>query len=410
MNTTVRSLAVLSLHTSPLEQPGSGDSGGMNVYVRELVASLAQAGVRCNVYVRRWRADLPDTVDVEPGFRVLHVPAGPLDLAKERLVEVVPEFTAWVQDHIEREGDTALLHANYWLSGVAGHEIKHRLNLPLVCTFHTLARVKAETGDTEPERRIEAETMVVRCADAMIANSAVEAAQLQRLYGAELERVEVVPPGVDHAFFSPGPRGGARRALGLEAGPAPLLLFVGRIQPLKGLDVAIGALAELADRRVRLLVVGGASGPEGESHAVRCRELAEELGVAERIVWRPPQPHHLLSTYYRAADVVLVPSRSESFGLVALEAAACGTPVVAAAVGGLLSLVDDQRTGLLVEGRNPTDYAKAVAALLEDHALAAEMSVHAAQRGRGFTWSTTAARLRRLYGDLSARSLIECGA
>ncbi len=402
------SLAVISLHTSPLAQPGAGDSGGMNVYVRELVAAVAQAGVPSDVYVRRWADDLPEVVEVEPGFRVVHVPAGPVDLPKEHLPEVVAPFTAWVRDRLVAEGGTEAIHANYWLSAVAGHAIKHDLDLPLVCTFHTLARVKAETGDPEPQRRIDAETAVIGCCDAILANSLEEATQLRRFYGADPDRIEIVPPGVDHAFFSPGDRCGARNALGLDC-DGPLLLFVGRIQPLKGLDVAIGALAHLRDERARLVVVGGASGAEGDAHFADCRALVDELGLGDRVVFRPPQPHHLLSSYYRAADVFLVPSRSESFGLVALEAAACGTPVVASAVGGLLTLVDDGVTGALVEGRDPRDFAAAVDGILGDPVRAAALGAAAAAMARNYTWSTTAARLRRLYADLRVGSLVTCG-
>jgi D-inositol-3-phosphate glycosyltransferase len=408
----VRRLAVLSLHTSPLAQPGAGDSGGMNVYVRELVSALAQAGVRSDVYTRRWADDLPDVVEVEPGFRVVHVPAGPVDLPKDALPEVVDLFADGVLDHLVT-GDDLLgvdaLHANYWLSGIAGHRLKHELDLPLVSTFHTLARVKAETGDREPQRRIDAEAEVIGCSDAILANSLAEAQQLARLYGADPARVEIVPPGVIHAFFSPGERAGARAAVP-QIGPAdgPVLLFVGRIQPLKGLDVAVRALAELDDPTAVLVVVGGASGVGGRGEVERIEKLAASLGVSERVRFTAPQPHHMLSTFYRAADVVLVPSRSESFGLVALEAAACGTPVVAAAVGGLRTLVDHGRTGFLVEGRDPTVYAAYAEQILTNPALAHTLSAQAAQRARAYTWSTAAGRLRRIYADLTARSLTTC--
>jgi len=420
----MRRLAVLSLHTSPLAQPGAGDSGGMNVYVRELVSALAQAGVTADVYVRRWADGLPDVVDVEPGFRVVHVPAGHVDLPKEALPEIVDEFADGVLTRLTADGGTNAadaLHANYWLSGVAGHRLKHELDLPLVSTFHTLARVKAETGDLEPQRRVDAETKVIGCSDAILANSTAEAAQLQRLYGADPDRIEIVPPGVIPAFFSPGPRGagsgqhgdrnGARAALAhLDLGEGPMVLFVGRIQPLKGLDVAVRTLAALEDPRAVLVVVGGASGRDGRREAERIDKLAASLGVADRIRFTDPQPHHMLSTYYRAADVVLVPSRSESFGLVALEAAACGTPVVAAAVGGLRTLVEHGRTGFLVEGRDPAAFAAYTEQILGNPALGRELSAAAASRARSFTWSTAAARLRRIYADLTARSPIACGA
>lgn len=402
----MRSLAVLSLHTSPLVQPGVGDSGGMNVYVRELVGSLAQAGVDSTVYVRRWADDLPESVEVEPGFRVVHVPAGPAELAKEELPGVVDEYATRVGAILRREGRTDALHANYWLSGLAGHRLKHELDLPLVSTFHTLARVKAETGDPEPRRRVEAEMEVIGCSDVILASGTAEAHQLVELYGAPAERVEIVPPGVDHAFFSPGDRQGARAALGL--GSHPVLLFVGRIQPLKGVTVAIETLALVQDPSAVLVLVGGPSGAQGEAELVRARALVDRLGLTGRVRFVDPQPHHLLSTYYRAADVCLVPSRSESFGLVALEAAACGTPVVAANVGGLSTLVENGRTGHLVEDRQASTFAAAVDALLGDPDEAAAMTRRAASRARTYTWSTTAARLRRVYADLTLRSLVNC--
>ncbi|MCB0988691.1 MAG: glycosyltransferase [Acidimicrobiales bacterium] len=404
-------LAVVSLHSSPLVQPGVGDSGGMNVYVRELAGSLAQAGVDTTVYVRRWSDDLPTEVSVEPGFRVVHVDAGPVDLPKEALPEVVGEFTDSLIDHLHRR-PVDVVHANYWLSGVAGHRVKHALGVPLVSTFHTLARVKAETGDPEPDRRVDAEVEVIGCSDVILANSLEESTQLRRLYGADPERIQLVPPGVDHAFFAPGDRLGARRALGLDP-VAPTLLFVGRIQPLKGLEVAVGALAHLIGTGhpdARLVVVGGPSGVDGVAELTRVQALAESLGVSGNIDWRDPQPHHLLSSWYRAADVVVVPSRSESFGLVALEAAACGVPVVAAAVGGLRTLVVHGLTGLLVADRDPLAFAGSIDRLLGDPALAAELGSAASTRARTYTWSTAAARLRRVYHDLTNRVPVTCAA
>jgi len=378
----------------------------MNVYVRELVSSLAQAGVDSTVFVRRWRDDLADEVEVEPGFRVVHVPAGPVDLPKEELPGVVDTFADGVVERLQADGDVGAIHANYWLSGVAGHRIKHELGLPLVSTFHTLARVKAEMGDEEPVRREHAEAEVIGCSDAILASCEAEAEQLRRLYHAPADRIEIVPPGVDHAFFSPGDQRGARLALGL--GDHPVLLFVGRIQPLKALDVAIAALSTLAQRDAVLLAVGGPSGAAGADEMDRIQRLAEQLGVGDRVRFVPPQPHHLLSTYYRAADVCLVPSRSESFGLVALEAAACGIPVVASAVGGLTTLVDHGRTGFLVDSRDPERFAEAAARVLDDPDLARTMGAAGAARARTYTWSTTAGRLRRIYGDVTSRALVDC--
>jgi len=402
----VRRVGVLSLHTSPLAQPGSGDSGGMNVYVRELVGGLAHAGLDCTVYVRKWRDDLPWVVTSEPGVRVVHVEAGPAELRKEQLYDVVDEFADAVWADLHAWGGVDILHANYWLSGVAGHRLKHELDVPLVSTFHTLARVKAETGDHEPQRRVAAEAEVIRCSDVITASCEPEAQQLEHLYGAEPDRIEIVTPGVEHALFSPGDQGGARAALGL--GPGPLLLFVGRIQPLKGLDVAVRALAELHRPDARLVVVGGASGQEGEAEVQRVRRIASDLGVADRIEMVEPQPHHLLSTYYRAADVCLVPSRSESFGLVALEAAACGLPVVAAAVGGLRTIVHHGHTGFLVEGRDPAVFAAYAAEVLESPILAAEMAFDAADGARAYTWASTARSLVKSYGELLHRVPVNC--
>jgi D-inositol-3-phosphate glycosyltransferase len=379
----------------------------MNVYVRELSSALARAGVECDVYTRADRPDLEPVVRVEPGFRVHHIAAGPaLAVDRHALPSLVPEFTEGVLDRMGDEPADAL-HANYWLSGMAGHAIKHQLDLPLVSTFHTLARVKADAGDDEPDERVRAEHDVMACSDAVLASCSVEAAQLRQLYGVDPERIEIVAPAVDHAFFAPGNRQQARRAINLPE-DAQVVLFVGRIQALKGLDVAVAAFADLHSPDAVMVVVGGPSGPEGEVEHARVEKLAADLGVSDRIIWRDPQPHELLSTYYRASNVVLVTSRSESFGLVALEAAACGTPVVAAAVGGQRTLVDHGRTGFLVEGRDPAVFAAFAGEVLGNQPLAIEMGANAAQRALRYQWSVSAARLRRLYSDLTARTLTTC--
>src|SRR5580700_8973346 len=253
-------LAILSLHTSPLAQPGTGDGGGMNVYVRELATAVARSGADCDVFTRAWSPELPPVIEVEPGMRVHHITAGPLEpIAKESLPEVVPEFTdrvlaamtspAGPRRSDEEGGPFEAVHANYWLAGLPGHISKHELDLPLMCTFHTLDRVKAEAGPEEvqadmPHRRAEAEATIISCSDAVLASCSVEAEQIIQLYGADPDRLRIVPLGVDHAYFAPGDRAQARRALGLRA-PGPLLLFVGRIQPLKGADVAVRVLGEL---------------------------------------------------------------------------------------------------------------------------------------------------------------------
>jgi D-inositol-3-phosphate glycosyltransferase len=396
---------MLSMHTSPLADPGGGDAGGMNVYVRELSSSLAHAGVGVKVYVRSWKPGLPARVQVEPGFEVIHVPAGPYTLAKEDLVSVVDAFADQVATSLAGT-DVSALHANYWLSVAAGHQIKHQLDVPLVATFHTLARVKADGGDLEPSHRTSTEAAAIGCCDLVCASNQIEADQLVSLYQADPARIELVPPGVDHALFSPGSRHGARSALGLD--DAPTVLFVGRIQPLKGLAVAVEAVAQMSDHNTRLVVVGGPSGPDGRDEQVRAVQLVSDLGLAGRVTFVPPQPHHRLSTFYRAADVVVTPSRSESFGLVALEAAACGIPVVAAAVGGLTTIIQDGATGLLVDGRDPALFAAALDSVLSDPHHATSMGQAAAQVASGCTWSTSAARLRRLYSDLHTRVPVDC--
>ncbi|HVM02276.1 MAG TPA: glycosyltransferase [Acidimicrobiales bacterium] len=405
----MRRLAVLSMHTSPLAQPGTGDGGGMNVYVRQLCAALARQDLECDVYTRAASPEPAAVVAVEPGMRVHHVPAGPLaPVAKEDLPGLVEEFADGVLTRIEHGHPADAISANYWLSGLAGHALKHRLDLPLVSTFHTLARVKAE-GDQDPARRARAELEVMGCSDAVLASCSVEADQIASLYGADRGRIEIVAPGVDHAFFSPGHRPQARRALGLDDG-GPMLVFVGRIQPLKGLDVAVRALAQLTSSFPDsfLVVVGGPSGPDGAAEVARVGRLAADLGLSGRVRRVAPQPHELLSTYYRAADVCLVPSRSESFGLVALEAAACGTPVVASAVGGLRTLVDHGRTGFLVDGRDPADFAAFAAELLHHPRLARDVSERAAARARDYTWSEAAGRLHRLCDALTTATLVAC--
>jgi D-inositol-3-phosphate glycosyltransferase len=284
-------IAILSMHTSPLAQPGTGDGGGMNVYVRELASALARSGNRCEVFTRRESPQSPKSINVEPGFVVHYVDAGPLSaVPKERLEELVPEFTEHVLSamrHARWSDEPAydVIHANYWLSGLAGHTLKHELDIPLISTFHTLDRVKAEAMPEEvvadiSQRRAEAEALVIGCSDAVLASCDVEANQLVDLYGADRSRIAVIPPGVDHAFFGPGESAQARRALGL-ASSGSLLLFVGRIQPLKGAHIAVAALACLRDQGedVSLVIVGGPSGDQGDATLRGLNEQVSSLGM-----------------------------------------------------------------------------------------------------------------------------------
>jgi D-inositol-3-phosphate glycosyltransferase len=404
-------LAVLSVHTSPLAQPGTGDGGGMNVYVRELAASLARLGNEVDVFTRREAPTQSAVVDVEPGVRVHHVTAGPpVSLAKECLEAHLAEFTDGVLEVMAAaDGPYDAIHANYWLSGVVGHSLKHALDVPLLVTFHTAERIKAATSPEQLTERATQEAAIVACADAVLASCEVEAAQLQSLLGVEHDRIALVPLGVDHAVFGPGDRSQARRALGFEA-DGPLLLFVGRLQSLKGADLAVATLAELARRGGghRLVVVGGPSGPDGAAFESGLRERVADASLQDHVSFVAPQPHVLLSTYFRAADACIVPSRAESFGLVALEAAACGAPVVAADVGGLRSLVEQRTTGVLVADRDPGRWADAVRWTTEDPLRAMRLSTAAVLRAREFTWRDAAMRLESLVRERSSSRLVSC--
>lgn len=439
----MQTLAVLSMHTSPLAQAGTGDGGGMNVYIRQLCAALARMGVRCEVFTRAEDPGLPAVVSVEPGLRVHHVPAGPIGpVPKEDLLALVPEWTDGVSaalDRLEGEGRRVdAVHANYWLSGVAGHRLKHERGIPLVSTFHTLDRVKAEPNPVDQALsalRQQSELETVGCSDLLLASCAVEADQLAELYGGDRERIEIVAPGVDHAIFGPGDRRQARRAIGWPESD-PLVLFVGRIQPLKGPSVAVEALG-LAVRgesrgpaapgavrggvrgdgparvpgsldRASLMIIGGPSGTEGAAELAAVHRGVARNGLEGRVHVVAPQPHELLSTSYRAADVVIVPSRSESFGLVALEASACGIPVVASAVGGLTTLVDHGRTGYLVEGRDPKLFAGYLRHLLARPDQAATMGAAAADRAGAYTWTAAAKRLQERMIEIISRQLVSC--
>lgn len=403
-------LAVLSLHTSPLAQPGTGDGGGMNVYVRELTAALARRGDEVDVFTRREAPGAQDVVAVEPGVRVHHVDAGPPQpLEKESLAAHVDAFTRGVLERMTTAPEAyEAVHANYWLSGVSGHAIKHELDLPLLVTFHTVERIKAAASGEPLTARAEAEDAIVRCADAVLASGEAEARQLRAALRVDAGRLKVVPLGVDHAYFGPGDRRQARRAIGIE-GDEPLLVFAGRLQELKGADLAIETLEELTrrERPHRLVVVGGPSGRGGASF-VDTLHARTEGRLRGRVTFVAPRPHELLGTYYRAADACLVPSWAESFGLVALEASACGTPVVASNVGGLAALVDDRATGRLVADRSPRDWADAVEWVTEDPLRATRLSTAAVLRARPYTWRAAAERLDEVVRTVRASHLVSC--
>lgn len=408
-----RRVAVLSIHTSPLDQPGTGDAGGMNVYVVETARRLAAAGVEVEVFTRATSSSLPPTVEIVPGVTVRHVTAGPFEgLLKQDLPGQLCAVTAGVMraEAMRPEGWFDLVHSHYWLSGQVGWLAKERWNIPLVHSMHTMAKVKnrdlAEGDAPEPAMRVIGEEQVVANADRLIANTADEADELVTLYGARPDLVDVVHPGVDLDLFRPGDRQAARAARGLRP-DAVVLLFVGRIQPLKAPDVLVRAAAELLARdpglRDRLVVAicGGPSG-SGLEQPTALVDLARALGVADVVRFEPPGDRATLVQWYRAADVVVVPSYSESFGLVAVEAQACGTPVVAADVGGLRTAVRSGVGGLLVPGHDPGDYADAIARIVDDPRLRAALSRGAVQHAQDFGWSATTAGLLASYSSALA--------
>lgn len=401
-------LAMLTVHTSPLERPGTGDGGGLNVYVREVARRLARRGVQVDIWTRRTDPDQPDVAVLADGPRVLHVTAGPArKLDKSELLPHLGAFTDQVMDRVDHVPD--VLHGHYWLSGWVGARLSEAWGIPFVQTFHTLGVVKNASrapGDLpEPGVRLAAESSIAWSADRILGLTCGEAGLLHDTYGLSGTRLAVVPPGVDTNLFHPAPDAAvdADAAKLLPAGEGPLLLFVGRLQPLKGPDLAIRTLAEVrrAVPTARLLVVGGTSGSgEGRTGPAELVELASSIGVDGNVSVVPAQEQPILAGLYRAADVVVVPSRSESFGLVALEAQACGTPVVGARVAGLEFVIRDG--GVLVDGWDPADHAAAVVPFLLHADLAARTGAAGVAMGRSASWDRTVDRLLRVYGEVVA--------
>ncbi|WP_425491444.1 D-inositol-3-phosphate glycosyltransferase [Nocardioides luti] len=401
-------LAMISLHTSPLDQPGIGDAGGMNVYVIELSRRLAQQGIAVDIFTRATSSTLPPVVEAFDGVLVRHIHAGPFEgLTKGELPGQLCVFAREVlrAEAAQPVGHYDAVHSHYWLSGQVGALARDRWGVPLVHTMHTMAKVKNAAlalGDTpEPAARIIGEEQVVEAADVLIANTDIEAKQLIELYDAEPGRVEVVHPGVDLEVFRPMDQDTARGALGLPL-DAHVLLFAGRIQPLKAPDVLLRAVAELLAQqpslrsRMVVPVVGGPSG-SGLDHPESLAQLSAELGLEDVVRFVPPVAQEELARWYAAATLVAVPSYNESFGLVAAEAQAAGTPVVAAAVGGLPTVVRDGHSGLLVDSHEPRDWAAALRRVLEDDDLRARLEVGALEQARSFAWERTAERTLEVY-------------
>ncbi|MFE9360672.1 glycosyltransferase [Streptomyces olivaceoviridis] len=445
-----RRVAMLSVHTSPLHQPGTGDAGGMNVYIVELAQRLAAINIEVEIFTRATTGGLPPTVELAPGVLVRHVDAGPYEgLAKEDLPAQLCAFThgvmqAWAG---HRPGYYDLVHSHYWLSGHVGWLAAQRWGVPLVHAMHTMAKVKNANladGDTpEPAARVIGETQIVAAADRLIANTAEEAGELVQHYAADPAKVAVVHPGVNLDRFRPFRKGdfatgdfatdgtlsgggsltdgtltdgtlkdgspatveearaAARARLGLPQG-ALIPLFAGRIQPLKAPDILLRAVAVLLDERPELRsrilvpVVGGPSG-SGLAKPEGLQKLAARLGIADVVRFRPPVGQEQLADWFRAASVLVMPSYSESFGLVAIEAQASGTPVLAASVGGLPVAVRDGETGFLVQGHDPADYARVLRRFADEPALSARMGRAAARHAQSFGWDAAAAATADVY-------------
>lgn len=407
VSATPRRIAVISVHTSPLDQPGTGDAGGLNVYVVETSKRLAKRGVDVDIFTRATRADLPEVVQLAPGVRVRHIEAGPFGgLRKEDLPSQLCAMTSGILHTGAREAEHYydLVHSHYWLSGQVGWLASERWNVPLVHTMHTMAKVKNATlaeGDTpEPQIRIIGEEQVVNAASVLVANTVQEAVELETYYHADPARVAVAHPGVDLDTFTPADgRSAARRRLGI-ADDAIMLLFVGRIQPLKAPDVLVEAAAELLaidpslSGRLRVVVCGGPSG-SGLEHPTALADLAEARGVTVDFV--PPTTRDVLADYYRAANLVAVPSHSESFGLVAAEAQACGTPVIAHAVGGLLTAVSNNVSGILVHGHDPKTWAARIHEHITCPMCPQRLSAGAVRHAALFSWDRTVDALLDAY-------------
>jgi D-inositol-3-phosphate glycosyltransferase len=401
---TPRRIATLSVHTSPLEQPGTGDAGGMNVYIVEVSKRLAALGVEVEIFTRATDSSLPPVVEMAPGVHVRHITAGPFEgLSKEELPSQLCAFTNGVlrAEAAHPPGYYDLIHSHYWMSGQVGWLARERWGVPHVHTAHTLAKVKNRfiaAGDRpEPKARVIGEEQVIAESDRLVANTRFEAQDLVTCYDADPTRLTVVQPGVDLDRFRPGPAAAARARLGLPA-RGHIVSFVGRIQPLKAPDVLISALAELPLDDVTVVICGGPSG-SGLERPTALIELAASLGVTASVRFLPPQTGDALADLYRASDLVAVPSHNESFGLVALEAQACGTPVVAAAVGGLVTAVQDGVSGVLVDGHDPQDWARMLGKLLLAPNLRLRLSVGAVRHAANFSWDRTADGLLRVYRE-----------
>jgi D-inositol-3-phosphate glycosyltransferase len=412
-----RRIAVISMHTSPTASLGQNANGGLNVYVREVCTAFSDRGIGTDIFTRKQSIDDPNVEHLAPLSRVIYLAAGN-DLDKYSLFREVPSFAERVLDFAAAENITYdLLYSHYWLSGEVACLLRPQLAAGWAHIAHTLGLVKNRTlaagARPEPQLRIHVEGELAQQADLLIASTSDEAQELTDGYGADPERVFVVPPGVDLATFQPMDRADARREIGYGSGR--LLLFVGRLERLKGVEIAIRALALLRDRQhddVRLLILGEDSHEGDESEKDRLKGIASEAGVRDRVDFAGSVAHHELPYFYSAADVCVMPSYSESFGLVALEAQACGCPVVASGVSGLRSVVRDEVSGYLIDEHEPAAYAERIGRLLADRELAQQMGRRGSLLAQRFSWKRTTDRLEELFDGVVERNqaLVQAGA
>jgi D-inositol-3-phosphate glycosyltransferase len=394
---------MISVHGCPMVTPGMRSAGGMNVYLREIAPLIASQGVCVDVFTRSHHEAGPEVLDIGPRARVIHLPAGDPELVKAQVVPHLPEYTERLNDFVEREGlGYDLVHSHYWLSGVVGQRLAARLRVPHVVSFHTLAAVKEREGnETEPLGRKLTEERMSSRANLVFAFTEDESRELEGLFGIDPRRIHVAPGGVDLTLFTPRDQAEARRRLGMDRNEN-IILFVGRPEPFKGPDVLVRALAAMPDRSdVRLVLLGGSE----EEHSFDwLREAAAAAGVSDRLRWQSALPQSELPDYYAAADVCAVPSFHESFGFAALESMACGTPVVAASVGALQTLIVDGETGCLVPTHQPEDFAHCIESLLDNPRLRERMGASGVERARSFTWAHAADLAMEGYRGLLARA------
>jgi D-inositol-3-phosphate glycosyltransferase len=412
-----RRIAVVSMHTSPTASLGQNANGGLNVYVREVCTAFSDRGIATDVFTRKQSIEDPNLEQLAPLSRVIYLPAGN-GLDKYSLYHEAPSFAAQIMDFASAENISYdLLYSHYWLSGEVACLLRPQLAAGWVHIAHTLGLIKnrslAEGARPEPQQRIRVEGELAQQADLLIASTADEAQDLIDFYGADPQRVSIVPPGVDLAMFQPMDRSVARREI--RYGSERLLLFVGRLERLKGVEVAIRALGLLRDRQhddVRLLILGEDSHEGDENEEERLKAIAAEVGIRDRVDFIGSVAHHELPYFYAAADVCVMPSYSESFGLVALEAQACGCPVVASGVSGLRSVVRDEVSGYLIDEHDPAMYAERIGRLLADSELAQQMGRRGRLLAQRFSWTRTANRLEELFDQVVERNqaLVQAGA